>query len=369
MALPCTRVHVTTSFANLLHEPLRGRRATVSVTIKDVAAVIGVSASTVSRAFSRPEKVDEETRRRILATAESLGYRPNRAARALNTGRTGCIGAILPDLENPFFAGVLKGIEQAAEELGYQTLVADTGENVPAERRAVEALSPHVDGLLLCATRLEDDEILRINEHRPVVLVNRVVGDLPHVSFDNHAGMQEAVRHLLALGHHRIGYAGGNLSSRSARQRLRAFEETCNEAGTGIKGTVLGEFPPTFEGGGSAADVAMNSGVTAVVVYNDIMAIGLTHRLLSYGLQLPDRLSVLGFDNIPIAAMVSPSLTTVDLPRLDAGRLAADVLHAVLEGNPQEPGADGTHVILPARLVVRRSTTAGAGIPVAASLP
>jgi DNA-binding LacI/PurR family transcriptional regulator len=336
----------------------------MSATIKDVAAVIGVSASTVSRAFSRPEKVDEETRRRVMAAAEHLGYRPNRAARALNTGRTGCIGAILPDLENPFFAGVLKGIEQAADELGYQTLVADTGESVAAERRAIEALSPQVDGLLLCSPRLEDDEIRRITEQRPVVLVNRSVGDLPHVSFDNRAGMQEAVGHLLALGHRRIGYAGGELLSRSARQRLSAFEEACEAAGSEVEGTVLGEFPPTFEGGGASADVALNAQVTALVVYNDIMAIGLMHRLLSYGLTLPGRLSVVGFDNVPIAAMVTPSLTTVDLPRIQAGRLAAEVLNAVLGGTTQGlAGVDSTHVVLPARLVVRRSTSVLGGIP------
>jgi len=328
------------------------------VTIKDVAAAIGVSASTVSRAFSRPEKVDEDTLHRVLAAAEKLGYRPNRAARALNTGRTGYLGAVLPDLENPFFAGVLKGIEQAADELGYQTLVADTGESVDAERRAVEALSPQVDGLLLCSSRLEDDEILRINERRPVGLVNRSGGDLPQVSFDNRAGMREAVRHLLALGHRRIGFAGGNRLSRSARLRLGAFEEACQEAGPTVDCRVLGEFPPTFEGGGAAAAAALGAGVTAAVVYNDIMAIGLIHRLLGYGVMLPQRLSVVGFDNVPIAAMVTPSLTTVDLPRVEAGRRAAEVLHAVLGG--ARPGREEdavAGVVLPARLVVRRSTT------------
>ena len=306
----CKQVHERDAFANLLERAAAGRNhadregAKVSVTIKDVAAAVGVSASTVSRAFGRPEKVDEVTRLRILAAAETWATAPT-GQQALNTGRTGCIGAILPDLENPFFAGLLKGIEQAAEELGYQILVADSGENVAAERRAIDALSPQVDGLLLCSTRLEDDEVLRINELRPLVLVNRSVGDLPHVSFDNQSGMQEALRHLLALGHRRIGYAGGNLLSRSARQRLRAFEVTSDDPGFGVTGQVLGEFPPTFEGGGAAADVALNANVTAVVVYNDIMAIGLMHRLLSYGLSLPARLSVVSFDNVPIAAMVT----------------------------------------------------------------
>lgn len=325
------------------------------MTIKDVAAVVGLSPSTVSRAFGRPEKVDEATRRRIVAAADELGYRPNLAARALNTGRTQCIGAILPDLENPFFAGVLKGIEAAGDALGYQTLVADSGENLDAERRAAAVLGPQVDGLLLCSPRLDDDELLRINAQRPVVLVNRTVGTLPHVSFDSRSGMQQAVRHLVALGHRSIGYAGGNLSSRSARVRLAAFDEVAADPAARFEGRVLGEFAPTFEGGGAAADQALTSGVTAAVVYNDMMAIGLLHRLLSYGVDLPSRLSLVSFDNIPVSAMVTPSLTTVDLPRIESGRMAIELLHAILSADDAalSPG----ETLLPARLVVRQSTT------------
>lgn len=331
----------------------------MGVTIKDVAAHLGISASTVSRAFSRPEKVDTSTREQVMAAAEQLGYRPNRAAQALNTGRTGCIGAIVPDLENPFFAGMLKGIEQAADELGYQTLVADSGEHVAAEARAAEALTAQVDGLLLCATRLEEEDILRVDRNRRVVLVNRTAGNLPHVSFDSRSGMREAIRHLAALGHRRIGYAGGDLISRSARQRLRAFEDACREAAPDIEPVLLGEFNPTFEGGGPAADAALTAEITAVVVYNDIMAIGLTHRLLSYGLTLPERLSIIGCDDVPISAMISPPLTTVSLPRREAGRMAVEVLHAVIGG--AEGGGRPASVVLPGRLVVRQSTAALGG--------
>lgn len=327
----------------------------MSVTIKDVAALVGLSPSTVSRAFGRPEKVDEQTRQRIVAAADELGYRPNLAARALNTGRTHCIGSILPDLENPFFASVLKGIEAASDALGYQTIVADSGENPDAERRAAAVLSPQVDGLLLCSSRLEDDELLRINERRPVVLVNRTVGTLPDVSFDSRSGMQQAVRHLAALGHRCIGYAGGNLSSRSARVRLAAFTEVADELGAGFESRVLGEFAPTFEGGGTAADQALTSGVTAVIGYNDLVTIGLMHRLLGYGVQLPERLSLVSFDNIPVSAMVSPSLTTVDLPRVQAGRLATELLHGVLAAGA-EPSATHDGILLPTQLLVRQST-------------
>lgn len=317
----------------------------MSVTIKDVALAAGVSASTVSRALSRPEKVEPATRQRIMELAHQLGYRPNRAAQILNTGRTGCLGAILPDLENPFFAGLLKGIENAAGELGYQILVADTGEDAAAERRAIEALAGRTDGLLLCASRLEDDEIRRIDHDSSVVLVNRSVPGVRDVSFDNGGGMHQAWRHLLALGHQRIGYVGGTLLSRSAQQRLTAFEALAQATPGPERGCVLGEFAPTFDGGGAAADHVLRAEVTAAIVYNDIMAIGLMHMLTKYGFILPDRLSVVSFDDIPVSSLVTPPLSTVSLPRHEAGRLATQTLVAARDSEGGSSAVLGTHLV------------------------
>lgn len=331
----------------------------MSVTIKDVAAVVGVSASTVSRAFSRPDKVDAATRERILSAAQSLGYTPNRAAQMLNTGRSMCIGAVLPDIENPFFASILKGIEQEAGELGYQTLVADTGEDTEAERRAIRALAGRVDGLLLCSPRLEDDEIAGIARETAVVLTNRSSDGLPHVSFDNADGIRQAVTHLKALGHTSIGYVSGDLVSRSARQRLTAFEQVVDEPNSGA---VVGIWEPTFEGGSRSADYVLASGVTAVVVYNDLMAIGLMHRLFTYGVPVPERLSVVGFDDIPVAGMVTPALTSVATPRVEAGRMAARRLHEVIEGRGEDASLQ---TVLATRLAARGSTSACHPVPAA----
>ncbi|WP_040158243.1 LacI family DNA-binding transcriptional regulator [Nigerium massiliense] len=327
----------------------------MSVTIKDVAAAVGVSPSTVSRAFSRPDVVDQVTRRRIMDAAERLHYRPNKAAQMLNTGRTGCLGVVLSDLENPFFAAILKGIEQTGDGLGYQTLIADTGENADAERRAIEALSGRVDGLVLCASRLEDAEIVALAGRRPLVLVNRAVEGVGHVSFDNHEGMRQAVGHLAGLGHRAIGYVGGKLQSRSARQRVDGFHQAVAQA-AGVRGVMLGDYEPTFDGGRQATDATLGAGITAVVVYNDLMAIGLLNRLLSHGVALPERLSVVSFDNIPVASMVTPALTTVDLPKYEAGRLAAQHLHQLLteQGSDSQPA----EAVLSPRLVARQSTVA-----------
>ncbi|GAB3699240.1 LacI family DNA-binding transcriptional regulator [Mariniluteicoccus flavus] len=177
---------------------------------------------------------------------------------------------------------------------------------------------------------------------------------MPHVSFDNEGGVGEAVSHLTGLGHRRLGHVGGDLLSRSARQRRDAFVAACAERPDGVDGQLLGEFPPTFEGGMGAADAVLGSGVTAVIVYNDIMAIGLLHRLIAYGVPVPERLSVVGIDNIPVSAVVRPPLTTVELPRRDAGRIAAETMAALLVGSEPAPGDR----LLPTHLVVRESTAA-----------
>lgn len=326
----------------------------MAATIRDVAHEVGVSASTVSRAFSRPDLVDAETRTKVLEAAARMRYRPNKAAQILNTGRTGCMGAVLPDLENPFFAGILKGAEKEADRLGYQMLVADTSEDVESELRAVRALAGRVDGLLLCSPRLDDEVLLQLAEEVRVVLVNRTVGRLAHVNLDNEGGVRLALRHLAGLGHRQVGYVGGELISRSARRRLETFEQECEQMGLQI--CPVGAFPPTFEGGGTAADSVLGSGATGVVVYNDVMAIGLMNRLLALGVRMPERLSVVGIDNVPVSAMVTPALTTVDLPRLEAGRLATELLHRLVSQPDTQPAEP--QLLLPTSLVVRSSTAA-----------
>lgn len=321
----------------------------MAATIKDVAAAAGVSPSTVSRAFTRPEKVETSTRHRILELATELHYHPNRAARSLIAVKTGAIGVILPDLNNPFFAGILKGIQIAAEGLGYQVLLADTDEDIRREQAATATLAAQVDGLILCSPRLEDADIIEYDKRLPVVLINRRVQGVPSAHFDNAGGMRQALLHLQALGHRKIGYVGAPLASRSARERLAAFSAPGIDD---LQTTYVGEFFPSFEGGSLAADETLNTDLTAVVVYNDVMAIGLLHRLLSYGMVIPQRLSIVSFDDVPIASMISPPLTTVSLARDQAGRAAAQMLGALLSPTGQTDLA----LEIPTALLVRGSS-------------
>lgn len=349
----------------------------MAVTIRDVAREAGVSISTVSRALAAPERVAEPTRSLVQATAARLGYRPNRNARGLITGRSGSIGLVVPDLENPFFGSVCKGVQARARAAGYSVFVADTDEDPAAEAEIVRGLVKQVDGVILCSPRTSDDEVLALAAETPLVLANRSLDGVPSIIFDNAGATRMVLRHLVALGHNRIAYAGGPARSWSNGERSEGFVRFSDER-RALELVDLGNFPPNFSGGVQAADLAVASGATAVVAFNDIMALGLIDRLRQRGLITPDDISVTGFDNVAVATFVRPNLTTVDLPRVRMGRMSVDaLLDAVINGNAsavpavQQLGVD---------LVVRQSSgvppiapvgaaAAAAGAPAAAVAP
>ncbi|MGZ0146833.1 LacI family DNA-binding transcriptional regulator [Kribbella sp. WER1] len=323
----------------------------MAATIRDVARLAGVSASTVSRALSLPGMVNAATRARVAAAVEQLGYEPNRAARGLITGRTGTIGLLVPDLANPFFASLAKGVQSRARRHDVAVFVADTDEDQAAESGLVRALSKQVDGVVLCSPRGSDDELAAIAQDTAVVLVNRAAAGLPAINYDNEDGMRQAVAHLVALGHRRIAWVGGPASSWSTQHR-----------GVGLRNAVqalhvelapVGNFAPTYEGGMAAADQVAATGATAVIAYNDLVAIGLLARLHSRGISVPGDLSVVGVDDIAMSRMARPALTTVRLPKQEAGRLAVELLLAMLD---DPDAATTTHGDLHGELIVRDST-------------
>jgi DNA-binding LacI/PurR family transcriptional regulator len=325
----------------------------MAVTVRDVAKAAGVSASTVSRALSLPDMVDPFTRARVQQMAEHLGYRPNRAARGLITGRTGNIGLILPDLANPFFPSVVKGIQKQAHESDYSVFVADTDEDPRAEIGLVRALAKQVDGIILCSPRMSPPELREAAAVAQVVLVNRRSGSIPAVLVDSADGMRQIVGHLAHHGHRRIGFVAGPRSSWSNRQRVRGLRAAVGPAGVEL--VELGNFSPTFDGGVSAVEATLLAGVTAVVGYNDLVALGLCSALAARGITVPDDLSVVGIDDIPTAAMVQPALTTLSIPKDGAGRAAIDLLLQLL-GEPGSPTTSRRE--LPTQLLVRHTTAA-----------
>lgn len=323
----------------------------MAVTITDVAHAAGVSPSTVSRALSVPDKVDPATRERILRLARHLGYQPNRAARSLITGRTGNLGLVLPDLANPFFPSLVKAVQQQAHRADHHVLMMDTDEDPAAELAGVAALARQVDGMILCSPRMRAVELRQAAALGPTVLVNRLARQIPSIVFDSRDGMRQVLAHLADLGHEHIGFAGGPRSSWSTAERLRGLRLISEQRGLEL--TELGNFAPTAAGGRAAVDSVLLSGVTAVVAYNDLVAVGLCRALAERGVDVPADLSVVGIDDIMVADMVRPRLTTLAMRTDVAGRTAVEVLLTVMG---HRPAARAPQVNLPAELVVREST-------------
>lgn len=318
----------------------------MGVTLRDIAQRAGVSVATASRTFQRPEMVGAATRAAVEKAAEELGYAPNRSARALITGRSDVYGVIVPDLENPFFPAVLKGAQARAHGHGLQLLLADAGESPQGELPLVQTLAPQVDGIILCSSRMSASDLREAASLLPMALVNRVVDGLPGVFADPVPGLPAAVRHLHRMGHRRIGYVGGPETSRSDTARRGVLESACAELGVGLED--LGHFAPTPEGGRSGAEAVLMTEVTAAIVYNDFMAIALVERLRDFGVSVPTDISVVGWDDIEFASLLSPGLSTVQVPRYDMGATAVDLLRQGVE--------PGTAVHLPTTFVPRGST-------------
>lgn len=325
----------------------------MAVSAREVARLAGVSVSTVSRTLARPDRVAPDTRERVLSAARSVGYRANPAARTLITGQTGAIGVVVPDLENPFFASVAKGVQRRAQSVGYALLLADSDEDPLQEAELVRTMARHVDGVVLCSPRGSDAMLADLAEGCPIVLVNRRSEDIPAVVVDNRDGVRQALDHLRALGHRTVAYVGGPRGSWSNGERLEAFRSI--GAKYGLTLVELGCFRPFVSGGVAAADLVIASEATAVLAYNDLIALGMLERLRRRGVRVPEDVSVVGVDNVPVAALTSPPLTTVELPRVGSGRAGVDLLMAVLGGSTAVTSREPLHQ-LSVQLIVRGST-------------
>ncbi|MFV0634099.1 LacI family DNA-binding transcriptional regulator [Demequina sp.] len=315
-------------------------------TLRDVAIAAGVSPATASRALSAPDTVSTARRHRVIEAAERLGYQPNRSAQALASGHSGHVGLVLPDLANPSFAAIAKGVQAQARGTRYSVLVADTDEDPRAELAIVRDLQANVDGLVLCSPRMPEEQIRECAAAGPIVLVNREVEGLPSVTFDSASGVTQALQHLRALGHRHVAYIGGPTSSWSDAHRRRALDSV-----DGIQVADVGSHRPVHQGGVAAADLALETGATAFLCYNDLIALGVMSRLRARDVRVPEDVSVLGFDDIGAATYVSPQLTTVAIPLTRAGHEAITLLERL-----RLDDGDAHTMRLPVALVVRDST-------------
>ncbi len=321
------------------------------VTIYDVARVAGVSPSTVSRTFARPGRVSSRTAERVRAVAEQLGYRTHRVAQPVPASQHHTIGLATTDITNPFFFPIIRGAEAAASAAGYTLLLTDAQESGHIELATFKHALPVVDGVVIVTSRTSDTILRSVAKYVPVVITNRHVPGLPCVVTDNPRGMRRAVEHLASLGHTRICYVAGPEASWVDGVRWRAFREAAFELE--LHESRVGPYAPTVLGGYAAAEAVLKRGVTAVVVYNDLMAMGLTRGLRTLGTVVPDDMSVVSFDNTFASDLVTPSLTTVAAPLRSLGETAVKNVIAIASG--ARPTSTQPQV-LPVKLVVRQST-------------
>ncbi len=320
------------------------------MSIREVAARAGVSPATVSRVFTQPDAVAVQTRRRVLTVAEELNYAPHPVARSLARGRTGNLGIVVPDMANAFSAMIAKAAQQEARRDGYALFVAGSDELPQDEEQWARAMAPQVDGLLLVSPLMPDSALRELAGQTQLVVINRLLDGVASVLTATTEATGHAVEHLHALGHGSIMYLAGP-DGYSNSMRLRGYREAC--ARLGIESHELGPFQARFSAGVRAADLVLAAGATAVVAYNDEVAVGVINRLADRGVRVPDDVSVVGFDDTSLAEMVTPRLTTVRLPTAAAGRAGARLLlDALRDRAPATPSP----LSLPGELIVRSST-------------
>jgi LacI family transcriptional regulator len=321
-------------------------------TIYDVAAEAGVAASTVSRAYSRPGRVNAETAQRVFRAAARLGYRSERLDGQQPGERAAheAIGLVIADVTNPFYGEIIKGAHEAAREAGYQLILLHTNESPEVERQTIERELDQVDGIVIASSRMTDSALRMVAKRKPVVLLNRIIPEACCVVTDNARGIRRAAEHLGALGHERIHYVAGPETSWSESVRWRALREAA--ADLELDARRIGPNEPTVLAGLSAARRVAQLDATAVLAYNDPLAIGVMKGLRKLGRDVPGDVSVVGFDNIMFDELVDPPLTTIASPLYRMGFTGVRNCVAVALG----ARPSGTPLVLPIRLVVRRST-------------
>lgn len=331
-------------------------------TIANVAERAGVSKMTVSRAMNNKEGISEETRQRILQIAQEVGYRPSSLARSLVTHRTKTVGLIVPDITNPFFSRIAKGVGNVAYANNYNVFLLDTDEDVDREMAHLNSLwEKRVDGLILCSSRLDQSQLAARLERFPyTVLVNRVLEKqapgICTINVDDEGGARQAVDFLLDAGHTHVAFVAGPATSLSSRRRLAGYRLSHLTHRLPVHEEYVRHCVPDTEGGYAAAMALLSNypQLTAVFAFNDLTATGVLRACLDLKRQVPDDVEIIGVDDIPLASLVSPALTTLRVDKRELGATAMRILAQLLGGGP---ALEACHQMLVPELVMRQSTS------------
>jgi DNA-binding LacI/PurR family transcriptional regulator len=334
--------------------------------LEDVARAAGVSASTVSRVLTRPELVNAETRTRVQQTIAQTGFRPSRVARRLRASRgpTSLVGLVIPDIQNPFFADVARGVEDVAQAHGYVTVLANSDEDAEKERRYLDVMrAESVDGIILPPVSGGEDAAARLADAGiPLVYVDRrprrIMGDT--VVIDSERGARDATEHLLRLGHRRIGFVGGRPQLSTSRERLEGYRHALQDAAVPFDAALVAEGDSRQASGERCTRALLAGGrpPTALLVSNNMMTLGALVAIHDLGRRIPDDVALVGYDDMPWALAANPPLTVVRQPAQAMGRRAMELLLRRVA----EPARAFELVALQPELVVRRSCGADAEV-------
>jgi DNA-binding LacI/PurR family transcriptional regulator len=325
--------------------------------IKDIARQANVSHSTVSRALSDSPLISPDTAERIRRIAQENGYRPSAAARSLVTSRTGAIGVVVTSIADPFAAEVLRGIEDAANDYDYSVFLANSDGDAEREIKVVRSFEERrVEGIVVTSSRVGSTYAELLSQTRvPIVLLNNQHPSefLHSVMIDNVQAAREAVAHLIALGHRRIGYLGDRFGCQSDTERFAGYRAALDEAGVAFRPEFVVHGDGKAEGGGAAMTALLDlwERPTGVLCYNDMTVLGALGAVRARGLTIPRDISLVGFDDLFFARYLDPPLTTVRQPMRAMGRMATETLRTLLAGS-----ASAHNIKVPGELVVRSST-------------
>ena len=335
--------------------------------IKDVARLAGVSPATVSYVINRVDsvKISEGTRKRVVDAARKLGYQPNPAARSLKGKGTRTIGLVIPDVINPFFPELIRGVQDVADSLEFNILLCNSDDEVAKEVRYFKMLRGRgIDGIMFSGVdrpNEEEKEMVErlLQEGFPVVMVDRALEgvDACSVTIDNFKGGYLGTAHLVELGHKRIGIITGPIKLRTNRERVLGYRKALEDNGLSYDELLIRECH--YKSGGAYHSMkellAMKDPPTAVFALGDFLAMGAMAALKEEDLQIPQDIALMGFDDIMLSQVTDPPLTTISQPKYDIGALGARMLIDIIERRTVEK----RHLVLSPSLVIRRSTTLG----------
>ena len=332
------------------------------VTIKDVAKKAGVSPSTVSRALSGNGPVKESTRRKVLDAVKLLDYRPNFLAQGLKEGKTKTIGLIIPNIRNPIYPAVARGVEDAAKKFGYTVILCNTDEDVDTEKEYIQKLQKRwVDGIIIAPASNENEHIVKLqNENFPIVVIVRNVDFLSNaVIIDNYRAAYDAVSYLIRTGHRRIAIVKGNQQLALYRERFRGYKQALLDAGIPVvEELIAGDDSDSVQwtlDGYNAINCLFSQKIEfdAVFATTDLRAIGAIRAIKDHGYKVPEDISVIGFDNLEFSSLIDPPLSTVSQPLYDIGMRAVNKLIPLIDNKTvTEP----TIEIMLSELIIRKST-------------